>query len=72
MNNANTNKSKNELGINHWVEPFHRVWNGGLGYHMHHNKLGGAFGKSKREYALEQEARNRKMKQVRSQVKKGR
>lgn len=64
--------NKNELGINHWIEPYHRVWNGGLGYHTHHNKIGGAFGKTKREMTIEQEARNRKMKQIRDQVKKGR
>ena len=72
MNNTTKHKNKNEVGINHWIEPYHRVWNGGLGYHTHHNKIGGAFSKTKREMTIEQEARNRKMKQIRSQVKTGR
>ena len=67
---SNHNKHKNELGINHWIEPFHRAWNGGLGFHPYKNQFGGAFNKTKREFTIEREARNRKMKQVRARTKK--
>lgn len=50
------------LTIDFKLEPYDRRWSGGGGYHPLGNRLGGAFGKSKREYQLEIEARNRKNK----------
>jgi len=75
MTNTNTNTykgNKPELSINRWLEPYHHAWNGGLGFHYRHNKIGGPYIKTKREMIIDQEARNRKMKQIRAQVKKSR
>lgn len=54
------NKGKTEKVFN--TEFFHRRWNGG-GFHMHHNKIGGAFGFTKKQWHKMIEDRNRINKQ---------
>jgi hypothetical protein len=48
--------------------PYHRRWNN-TGFHTHHNKIGGAFGVTKREWNEMIEDRNRKNKAIRQKLK---
>jgi hypothetical protein len=59
-NNANNNKDR--AAINAEVEPYHRCWNNS-GLHMLGNRIGGAFGITKREWHKMIEDRNRINKQ---------
>lgn len=54
--------NKNELAIDAELEPYHRRWSGN-GFHMHSNRIGGAFGLSKKEWHRMIETRNRINKQ---------
>jgi hypothetical protein len=58
----NTQNYKDRPAINADLEPYHRRWNGGS-FHMHSNRLGGAFGWSKKEWHRMIEERNRINKQ---------
>jgi hypothetical protein len=65
MRNQHRNKNA-ETTIE--VMPYHRRWNN-TGFHTHHNKIGGAFGVTKREWNEMIEDRNRKNKAIRQKLK---
>lgn len=54
--------NKNEHAIDSTLEPYHRRWNGS-GFHMHRNKITGAFGITKKQWHKMIEDRNRINKQ---------
>lgn len=49
--------NKDQLSIDYDLEPYHRRWSGGT-MHTYKNKIGGAFGATKREMQRAMEARN--------------
>lgn len=46
------------------TQPYDRVWVGGF-YHTHHNRIGGAFGWSKKEWTRHVEGLNRARRKIR-------
>jgi hypothetical protein len=58
----NSQNNKNGLAINADIEPYHRCWNNN-GMHMLGNRIGGAFGTTKKEWHKMIETRNRINKQ---------
>lgn len=59
---SNTQNYKDRPSIIADVEPYHRRWNS-TGFHMHRNRIGGAFGITKKEWHKMIEERNRINKQ---------
>lgn len=67
------NKSQNKNRSNNPIvetEFYHRNWHGGCGTHTFKNKIGGAFGITKKEYFKMIEDRNRKLKEQKQKAKK--
>jgi hypothetical protein len=62
MNNKTKNKDREVLSIDYELEPWTRKWCGGMGFHPYKSQIGGAFNKTKHEYQLQREQRNRKNK----------
>ena len=68
-NNKSNNKKEqtNQYELPH-VEPYHRNWKGGA-IHTFSNRIGGAFGWSKKEWHRMIEDRNRKLKALKQKTK---
>lgn len=63
------NKEYNALSIDYDFEPWTRKWCGGLGYHPYNNAVGGANSKTRLEFQLQMEQRNRKNKLLKQKNK---
>lgn len=69
MNKRNKNNERDALSIDYDFEPWTRKWCGYLGFHPHKNKVGGSFSKTRHDFQLQMEQRNRKNKLLRQKNK---
>jgi hypothetical protein len=70
MNNKPRNNDRDALSIDYAMQPWTRKWSGWLGFHPYKNQVGGAFNKTKHEYQLQLEQRNRKNKLLKQKNQK--
>lgn len=70
--NQKTKKTdqRDALSIDYDVEPWTRKWCGFMGYHTHKNAIGGAFSKTKHDFQMQMEQRNRNRKLLKQKNQK--
>lgn len=66
----NKGSERDALSIDYELEPWTRKWCGGMGYHPYKSQIGGASNKTKHEYQLQMEQRNRKSKLLKQKNQK--
>ena len=69
MRKNSKDNDRDALAIDYAFEPWTRKWCGGLGFHPLKNQVGGASHKTKHEFQLQMEQRNRKNKLIKQKNK---